>query len=158
MRHSFHTFLILMTVAFATVVVSACDENTVYDSYAHTPINGWEKNDTLNYSVPPLRDSGSFEVIIGLHINRYYPFTSVSLVVEQRILPGFRFHRDTLRCQFLPDDNLREQAVSYSQFDFPLRNLDLRRGDSLVVTIRHAMKREILPGISDIGFKMAKKR
>ena len=107
MRHSFHTFLILMTVAFATVVVSACDENTVYDSYAHTPINGWEKNDTLNYSVPPLRDSGSFEEIIGLRINRYYPFTSVSLVVEQRILPGFRFHRDTLRCQFLPDDNLR---------------------------------------------------
>ena len=158
MRHSFHTFLILMTVAFATVVVSACDENTVYDSYVHTPINGWEKNDTLNYSVPPLRDSGSFEEIIGLRINRYYPFTSVSLVVEQRILPGFRFHRDTLRCQFLPDDNLRGQAVSYSQFDFPLRNLDLRRGDSLVVTIRHAMKREILPGISDIGFKMTKKR
>ena len=158
MRHSFHTFLILMTVAFATVVVSACEENTVYDSYEHTPLNGWEKNDTLFYSVSPLRDSGSFQETIGLRINRNYPFTSLSLVVEQRILPGFRFHRDTLRCQFLPDDNLRGQAVSYSQYDFPLRNLDLRRGDSLAVTIRHAMKREILLGISDIGFKMTKKR
>ena len=138
--------MILMTVAFATVVVSACDENTVYDSYAHTPINGWEKNDTLNYSVPPLRDSGSFEEIIGLRINRYYPFTSVSLVVEQRILPGFRFHRDTLRCQFLPDDNLRGQAVSYSQFDFPLRNLDVRRGGALVGTSRHSMQKALLQG------------
>ena len=158
MKTLIRTFMILMAVAFATAIVSSCDENTVYDSYEHTPINGWEKNDTLHYSVPPLRDSGSFQEIIGLRINRNYPFTSVSLVVEQRILPGFRSHRDTIRCQFLPDDNLRGQAVSYSQYDFPLRNLDLRRGDSLVVTVWHAMKREILPGISDIGFKMTKKR
>ena len=158
MRHSFHTFLILITVAIATVMVSACDENTIYDSYEHTPVAGWEKNDTLHYYVPPLRDSGSFQQTIGLRINRNYPFTSVSLVVDQRILPGFRFHRDTIRCQFLPDDNLRGQAVSYSQYDFPLRDIDLRRGDSLVVTVWHAMKREILPGISDIGLKMTKKR
>ena len=60
MKTLIRTFMILMAVAFATAIVSSCDENTVYDSYEHTPINGWEKNDTLHYSVPPLRDSGSF--------------------------------------------------------------------------------------------------
>lgn len=150
------SFVKLMTVVCAAVMVSACDENTVYDSYTHTPVNGWEKNDTLNYQVPPLRDSGTFNEVVGIRMNRNYPFTSLSLVVEQRILPGFRHHVDTLRCEFIPNDHLRGQAVSYSQYGFPLRTLDLRRGDSLEVTIRHAMKREILLGISDIGFKMTK--
>jgi gliding motility-associated lipoprotein GldH len=157
MRQAPYTLLyIIVTVVFTAAIVSACDENIVYDSYAHTPFYGWEKNDTLRYHVSPLHDSGSFSEVVGIRINRNYPFTSLSLVVEQHILPGFRHHVDTLRCEFIPNDHLRGQAVSYSQYDFPLRTLDLRRGDSLEVTIRHAMKREILLGISDIGFKMTK--
>ena len=158
MRRYIHTFMSLMAVAFATAIVASCDENTIFDSYEHTPISGWEKNDTLCYNVPPLIDSGSFEQIIGIRINRYYPFTSLSLIIDQHIHPGFRHHLDTLECVFRGKKNLRGEGVSYTQYDFPLRQMDLRRGDSLDITIRHAMKREILPGISDVGLKIVKKR
>ena len=33
----------------------SCDTNTPYYQYAHTPIDGWEKNDTLRYEVQPLK-------------------------------------------------------------------------------------------------------
>lgn len=158
MRQTFYTLFIIVAVTFVTATVSSCDMNTVFHQYQHTPLSGWEKNDTLHFDVPPLWDSGSFQQIIGLRINQDFPFTSLSLVVEQKISPGFRYHVDTLKCQFLGSDaNLQGQGVSYYQFNYLLRNIDLRRGDSIHVTIRHAMKREILPGISDIGFKIIKK-
>ena len=31
-------------------ILSACSGSTVYDDYAHTPIAGWEKNDTLSFA------------------------------------------------------------------------------------------------------------
>ena len=31
------------------------------------------------------------------------------------------------------------------------------KGDSIIVSVRHNMKREILPGISDIGYMLIKK-
>ena len=36
-------------------------------------------------------------------------------------------------------------------------DIDLRRGDSIRVDIRHDMKRDILPGISNVGLKIVRK-
>ena len=47
-------------------------------------------------------------------------------------------------------------GMSYYQFRFPIRELPLHRADSVVVKIRHDMKREILPGISDVGYLLRK--
>jgi hypothetical protein len=37
-----------------------------------------------------------------------------------------------------------------------VRQLQLQEGDSLHVVVRHNMKREILPGIFDVGIKLLK--
>ena len=54
--------------------------------------------------------------------------------------------------------NVLGDGVSYFQYNFMLSEVDLREGDSLHVCVRHIMKREILPGISDIGLKMIRNR
>ena len=38
-------FIVLTAIVH---ILSACSGSTVYDEYAHTPIAGWEKNDTLS--------------------------------------------------------------------------------------------------------------
>ena len=106
-------------VAVVTLALPACDGGVVYDEYRPTQIEGWEKNDTLVFDVARLRHGGRYSQEIGLRINALYPFTRLSLLVEQT---------------------------------------DLREGDSLHVCVRHIMKREILPGISDIGLKMVRNR
>ena len=50
--------------------------------------------------------------------------------------------------------NVEGKGVSYYQYDFPLSTLRLEKGDSLALVVRHAMKREILPGISDVGIML----
>lgn len=50
----------LILVMVATMSLPSCKHSTVFDSYAHTPIAGWEKNDTLSFEIPPLLEGGYY--------------------------------------------------------------------------------------------------
>ena len=49
-------------------ILAACNGATVYDTYVHTPIAGWEKNDTLSFEVAPLPETGHYQESLGLRI------------------------------------------------------------------------------------------
>ena len=64
---------------------------------------------------------------------------------------------DTVACQLTDrKGNAAGKGISYHQYQFPVTELMLQDGDSLFVSIRHDMKREILPGISDVGFSLTR--
>ena len=137
------------------MVVASCTTNTVFDSYAHTPLAGWEKNDTLTFDVKPLAFSGEYSEQVGLRMTNAFPFTSISLIVEQHIYPKDKVLTDTIKCPITDQrGNFLGDGVSSYQYLFPLKEVTLSRGDSLHVSIRHNMKREILPGVSDVGLKL----
>lgn len=139
------------------LTLSACTSRTVYDTYQHTPMAGWEKNDTLSFGVRPVPASGTYQALLGLRTSQSYPFTALSLIVEQRILPSGRMFCDTLNCNLVGSgEGIKSQGVSHQQHLFAIRRLPLHRGDSIQVRVRHDMKREILPGISDIGIEISK--
>lgn len=153
-RHIYTFIIIAVAFCGATAIVS-CDSQTVYHKYSHTLLAGWEKNDTLIYYVQPVKEPGRYNEEIGLRINDSYPFMSITLVVKQQIFPGKRTKTDTLKCNLTDTKGYTKgHGISYYQFNFPLKQIDLRRGDSIQVSIQHAMKREILPGVSDVGFKI----
>lgn len=138
----------------AAVGVS-CATDTVYYSYAHTPVAGWEKNDTLTFNIPGMAASGTYSQQVGLRMTSAFPFTSISLIVEQRIMPRGKVLTDTIKCPITDiRGNFLGDGISSFQYMFPLREVTLNKKDSIHVSIRHNMKREILPGVSDIGLKM----
>lgn len=137
---------------------SSCDNGVVYDTYNHTQIEGWEKNDTLVFDVPRLVSSGRYRMEVGLRTNGTFPFTGLSVVVEQTVIPGYKTFTDTLRCRLTDEKgNVLGRGVSCFQYNFILSDVDLAKGDSLHVRVRHIMKREILPGISEVGLKVTRK-
>lgn len=139
-------------MALWALMMAGCTTDTVYNSYQHTPIKGWEKNDTLKFDIPRLAEGGPYALDLGLRINSAYPFMSLTLIVEQTIYPGNRQYRDTLNCPLINENgNMLGQGVSSFQYNFHANRLHLDTGDSLHITVRHDMKREILPGVSDIG-------
>lgn len=145
---------ILLTVATA---MTSCNRKTVYDKYEHTPLMGWEKNDTLKFDIPTFQTGGRLREDIGLRINDSYPFMGLCLIVEQTIHPSKVTKSDTINCRLYDHDgDVRGQGVSYYQYSIPLTMIDISDGDSVEIRIRHNMKREILPGISDIGVKISR--
>ena len=148
-------FVLLVGVVLTLV---GCNRKTIYSHYEHTPINGWEKVDRLSFSIPPIRDGGTFREDVGLRINGAYPFMGLTLIVEQQVFPSGTKYSDTLSCKLIDDDgNIRGEGVCFYQYQFHLCDLELAKGDSLHVSVRHNMKREILPGISDVGVTLRRK-
>lgn len=143
-------------IAAAMATMVGCTGNKVYDKYQHTLISGWEKNDILTFRVPGVKASGTYSPELMLRINGSYPFMGITMIVEQRMFPSMETRTDTLKCNLIDDKgNTEGQGLSYYQYSFPIPKLQLAAGDSLQVSIRHDMKREILPGISDVGYSLS---
>ena len=143
-------------MALGTAAMAACTGRTVYDKYEHTPVAGWEKNDAIVFCVPKAEKAGGNDATLMLRTTDSYPFMSVTLIVQQKITPGETTYTDTLKCALTDEHgNSLGQGLSYHQFTFPLRTLTLAAGDSLTVSVRHDMKREILPGVSDVGYSLS---
>lgn len=156
LRNNFFSriFIIVITVVAALV---SCNRNTVYDHYEHTSLKGWERMDTLTFSVGPMALSARYNQEIGIRISGEYPFMSVSLVVEQKVFPANTVRCDTVNCHFIDNDGMiRGRGVGSFQYMFPFAVADLSEGDSVVFKIRHNMKRETLPGISDVGLRISR--
>lgn len=183
-----HCFIIILAVVLA--VLSSCTGNMVYDHYEHTPIAGWDKVDTLSFDVTALRDSGRYATNLGLRINDAFPFQSLTLIVEQKVIPTSiqnaksaisgsksgrinpfaktsskvkkiigkpHIYTDTLTCTLFDRKGaVKGQGISYYQYHFRVSELDLHQGDSIHITVRHDMKREIMPGIADVGISVGR--
>lgn len=134
---------------------SACTPNVVYNKYQSAPLTGWDRNDTLFFEVPKLTHGGAYDMEMGLRINGDYPFMALTLIVEQTVLPKGNVVCDTVNCQFFDQQGRQlSGGISYFQYTFPIRTVNLQANDSLHVTVRHGMKKEILPGISDVGISL----
>lgn len=103
-----------------------------------------------------MNSDGVFTANLGLRINSSFPFMGLTLIVDQTVYPSHLTKSDTINCQLIDKNgNSKGLGISYYQYNFKINQVSLNKGDSLVVRVRHNMKREILPGISDIGYSLS---
>lgn len=145
----------LASLALCTAALAACTGSTVYSSYEHTPLAGWEKSDFLTFGVGRVEEPGRYAMDLGLRTGSTYPFVNLTLIVDTHLFPAGSVTTDTLQLQ-LSDESGESlgQGINLQQYKFRIREMTLAAGDSLVVNVRHDMKREILPGISDVGIEV----
>ena len=159
MANSKHTLLYITALALFCVLVTACNQQTAYYHYEHTPMTGWDKNDTLTFVMGPVSASGRYMEEVGLRISGEYPFMGLNLIIEQRNKSKQLLRVDTLACSlFNEQGHVQGRGVSQFQYTFPLSAMDLEEDELLYVKIRHDMKRDILPGISDVGLRVVRSR
>ena len=63
------------------MILTACD-GKVYDTYRHTSLEGWERNDTLCYDVTKMAQAGDYLVELGLRTDYDFPFVAITLIVR----------------------------------------------------------------------------
>ncbi len=142
-------------VAIAALTVLTACGGKVYDTYRHTSVEGWERNDTLCYDVNKVHSQGNYVVELGVRTAYSYPFVALTLIVDQTILPSGTTLTDTINCKLVtPPHSQKTGGISIFQYNTTVRELKLNAKDSLHITVRHDMKRDILPGISDVGISV----
>jgi gliding motility-associated lipoprotein GldH len=141
------------------LLLTACQDNTVYHRYLHTNRAGWERNDTLRFLIPPVKEAGRYSEELGLRTDGNYPFMSLTLIVEQTKGNTGAVRCDTVECKLINNQGRPTgTGINHYQYTFPLATIDLEKEEPLRIVIRHDMKRELLPGITDVGIQMTKKQ
>lgn len=148
----------LLLLAMASTWLTSCLRQTVYYRFAHTSLSGWEKNDVIEYGVSPMAEDCTLSEEVLLRTNILYPFQKLTLVLEQEIVPTGSTRRDTVECVITDREGVTMgEGTGVYTYGYRLADLQLARGDSLHIRLRHNMKREILPGIADVGIRLWKR-
>ena len=149
----FLTTLILTT----GLLCSACTHQKIYSRFQHVSETGWEKVDTIDFGIPPVAESGTYREDLELRIDTTFPFQSLTMEVTQTIFPLGRQESYTKTCPLIDKSgNITGAGVSLFSYTFPFNNIQLNRGDSLHITVVHCMKREIMPGVTDVGISLTR--
>lgn len=136
------------------MVVAGCTGGTVYSHYRHIADEEWGRSDTLIYLIPDIPDSGMYDLGVGLRTTNSYPYSNLTLIIEQETHTSDQHVTDTFSISLTSHDTPSQQdgtGVALRQYHFPLKQLSLAEGDTLRLTLRHDMQRDPLPGIADVG-------
>ena len=147
---------LLLMVAWS--MTSCSRQQTVYANYAHIDDTTWEKTDTVTFDVPPVKTAGTYQEKLGLRLADDFPFLALSMDIEIQVQPKGILHRGQHKFSVIDQGgNPKGKGLSLQQYTFDLGDLELEEGDSLHISMAHNMKREILPGVVDLGIILIKK-
>lgn len=145
----------LLYYIVAVLLLTACNKRTEYFHYESTPEGGWERNEHLSFTIDDISTDGTYEETLGLRTSGNYPYRNVQLIVTQSISPIGKTFSDTVSCMLIDERGITlGDGVTHYQYTFPIRHLTLSAGQSVAVSIRHDMMREVLPGITDVGIRL----
>ncbi|WP_455672939.1 gliding motility lipoprotein GldH [Phocaeicola sp.] len=144
----------------ACLLLAACHSNTVYHSYQPVATAGWDKGDTLVYTLPASVPAGTYEAEIGVRHQEAYPYRDLWVSISRNMQDTLIYTTDTLQV-FLADETGNwkgdgpgglYQLTQVYQPKFTITG----KGSSRSIRIVHIMKDKPLIGVSDIGIRLRK--
>ena len=143
--------MILIALAMAALTTTACHRGVIYNHYEHVDNDGWERNDTMHFYIPRVEQTGRYYQKVMLRTDNSLPFLGISVIVEEDIYPRGQKRRKRINCPLVESNgHVMGQGISCYQYTFNVDSLELYEGDSLHIYVMHHMKRETMPGITDI--------
>ena len=151
---------VIISILLLTAVwgMTSCNrQQTVYSQYEHIDGTAWEKTDTITFDVPPFKTAGTYHKKLGLRLAEGFPFMTLSIEMELQVLPKGMIYSSQHKLSVIDQQgNPKGKGLSLYQYEFDLGKVELEEGDSLHIRVAHNMKREILPGVMDIGIFIVK--
>lgn len=142
--------IIATTLILLATLINGCRQNAVYMRYEE--VGDWQSTKKIAFLTDSVTEDVIAEELLGLRIRQSYPYKSITVVVQQKILPYGNAWDDTVRCEFT-DKAGRHTAngFGYLQYEFPIRKVSLHKGEKVELSVRHVMKKEYVSGVSDVG-------
>jgi gliding motility-associated lipoprotein GldH len=152
MRNKAIVFVVLLTL----IVLCGCQHQVAYHEFRHIYEPGWDKSDTIHFDTRSLSAGGSYRLDAELRTDKNYPFQKLTIEIEQTVYPSKEKYHDVIDCDLISEEGVIEgDGISYFQYQFHVRDLSLHQGDSVHICLTHNMKREIMPGITDVGIRLS---
>lgn len=120
------------------------------------PDDGWTVQDVAEFEWQVTDTLAKYDFFIDLRHDQRYPFSNIYLFVDFTF-PNGRTLRDTLACD-LADERGRWLGTGFGNMvDHRIgfrRNTGFPIAGDYAIGIRHGMRLDTLPGMSDVGFRL----
>ena len=148
---------LLLTGLLPILLLAGCDKRTLLHTYQPLDDSEWNRIDTVTFSLPVLTADDACSMVVGLRVTNRYPYELLVMEVEQQFQHPFAHRMDTIYYRLADEDGiLTEKGIYYFQYESEALPLELKKGQTGEVKIRHLMHREILPGIMDVGIHIVR--
>lgn len=148
-------------IGLSALLLTACQSNTVYHSYQPVATTGWNKSDTLIYTLPETVPTGSYAIEIGIRHREAYPYRDLWLCISQNMQQDtLKFKTDSVRI-FLADKKGNWKGTGpgglyqYTCRYKPAFRIE-QQGQARTFRIVQIMKDNPLAGVNDIGIRLIK--
>lgn len=144
------------------ILVISCDKKRVFDQYKSVG-NAWHKDSTVTFELPQLDSKKFYNMYVNVRDNDDYPFNNLFLIVSLE-QPNHQIKVDTLEYVMTnPDGTLLGDGFSdikESKLFYKSKQNFTQKG-IYKIHIRQANRQTgkiegvaLLPGISDVGFRI----
>lgn len=141
---------IVIGILGATACMS-CQDCLLYSQ--HKSIEGaiWENNDTLTYELPPVDESGIYEVSVSMRVMEVFDYEKVSFVI-MRERDSVCVSADTACMTLFRDDGRpMGKGFPYIYNEQVVDTVKLEKDKRYSYKLWHVMRENSLYGISDVG-------
>lgn len=144
-----------MVVAMLSLLAMACNDDRAYYHFEHIDNEGWYRNDTITFVIPP-QPAGTYHTTLCLRATPTFPYTTLTVNSETCCAAAGKPKTRKFRCHIYNNVGKLngKRGVSNSELCFPMPDIVLQDSESITIKIHHLMRREPLPGITDIGIEL----
>lgn len=147
----------LLYLTLLLLLLGACNEHTVYHQFRSLPTDGWRPTDTLSFDVAVSDSATQYDLLLQLRSRNNYPYRALSLRITCTGPDSLPCYRQDLSVP-LADSTGRftgHGAGTLYQYTFPGGKLPISNPGTYHIRIHHLLHDSLLPGINDIGIKIA---
>lgn len=148
-KHQRQTTNIIACLLLSLFAITSCNNNTYYHSFQPVTSTGWNRNDTLLFSLPEHQHIDSLAYTIGIRHQVSYKYRDIWLKINQ----------DTLHL-YLADSEGKWDGNGigeFRQFTHPFHFSHSAEDSIQEFRIVHIMQDTLLNGIHDIGLQIERK-
>lgn len=144
-----------LTILTATLLAVSCIGHTVQHQYRHIGPAGWDRNDTLTFTLPPARVNGAYSITTELRASTAFPYTKVCMIREVMLTKPLAIYRDTVCIETDVKGFASEgSGVTIKSYAHNDSSLVLKEGQEGTIRLFHIMSKETIPHILDLGIKV----
>lgn len=146
----------IIILLFAAAALSACDEHTVYHTFQSLPAGGWQRKDTLFFSVDVPDSLIDCKLSVEVRNRNNYPYQNLDLSISRDNPDARPLPADTLRLILADKEGLwkGDGWGGLYQTSFPAGNVRIGKAGTYLFKIAYTLPDEALQGINDIGIKL----
>ena len=137
------------------LLMPSCAGNVLQHQHKDIQPSGWDRGDTLTFSIPPVSVDANYSITIEMRTPPTFPLQEVWMVRKVLTTNPLSLHLDTICLPTTTDGrSLSGDGVTMRNHSLDTPSIFLNQHQEGTIQLYHIMSQQVLPQVSSVGVKV----